>query len=152
MEPDCTLHAKILYGGMDQFVSIAEKLRVAGLRPTRQRVALAKILFGEGNRHVCAESLHADAVAAKVPVSLATVYNSLHQFKSAGLLREVAIEGDRSYYDTNTANHFHFFNESEGRLTDIAPGDLVFSGLPQVPEGKEIDRIDVIVRLRDKAS
>jgi Fur family transcriptional regulator, iron response regulator len=137
---------------MDQFLSIAEKLRVAGLRPTRQRVALAKILFGEGNRHVCAESLHADAVAAKVPVSLATVYNSLHQFKSAGLLREVAIEGDRSYYDTNTANHFHFFNESEGRLTDIAPGDLVFSGLPQVPEGKEIDRIDVIVRLRDKAS
>jgi Fur family transcriptional regulator, iron response regulator len=137
---------------MDQIVSIAEKLRVAGLRPTRQRVALAKILFGEGNRHVCAESLHADAVAAKVPVSLATVYNSLHQFKSAGLLREVAIEGDRSYYDTNTANHFHFFNESEGRLTDIAPGDLVFSGLPQVPEGKEIDRIDVIVRLRDKAS
>jgi Fur family transcriptional regulator, iron response regulator len=146
------LHAKILYGGMDQSVSIAEKLRVAGLRPTRQRVALAKILFGEGNRHVCAESLHADAVAAKVPVSLATVYNSLHQFKSAGLLREVAIEGDRSYYDTNTSNHFHFFNESEGRLTDIAPGDLVFSGLPQVPEGKEIDRIDVIVRLRDKAS
>jgi Fur family transcriptional regulator, iron response regulator len=137
---------------MDSSVSIAEKLRVAGLRPTRQRVALAKILFGAGDRHVCAESLHADAVDAKVPVSLATVYNSLHQFKSAGLLREVAIEGDRSYYDTNTSNHFHFFNESEGRLTDIAQGDLVFSGLPQVPEGKEIDRIDVIVRLRDKAS
>lgn len=129
-------------------VSIAEKLRGAGLRPTRQRVALAKLLFSEGDRHICAESLHADALAKKVPVSLATVYNTLNQFKSAGLLREVAIEGDRSYYDTNTSNHFHFFNEEEGRLTDIPPGSLAFSGLPQVPEGKMIDRIDVIVRLK----
>jgi Fur family transcriptional regulator, iron response regulator len=136
---------------MDQKFPIAEKLRIAGLRPTQQRVALAQLLFNEGDRHVCAESLHADALAKKVRVSLATVYNTLNQFKSAGLLREVAIEGDRSFYDTNTSNHFHFFNESEGRLTDIAPGNLVFSGLPQVPEGKEIDRIDVIVRLRDRA-
>ncbi len=133
---------------MRTLVSIAEKLRLVGLRPTRQRVALAKLLFSEGDRHICAESLHADALAKKVPVSLATVYNTLNQFKSAGLLREVAIEGDRSYYDTNTSNHFHFFNEDEGRLTDIAPGSLVFSGLPQVPEGKMIDRIDVIVRLK----
>jgi Fur family iron response transcriptional regulator len=147
---DCLYAAKNLYGGMDQLFSIAEKLRLAGLRPTQQRVALAQLLFCEGDRHVCAESLHADALAKKVPVSLATVYNCLNQFKSVGLLREVAIEGDRSYYDTNTSNHFHFFNESEGRLTDIAPGSLVFSGLPDVPEGKEIDRIDVIVRLRDK--
>lgn len=130
-------------------VSIAEKLRLAGLRPTRQRVELARLLFSEGDRHICAESLHADALARQVPVSLATVYNALNQFKAAGLLREVAIEGDRSYYDTNTSNHFHFFNESEGRLTDIAPGSLVFSGLPDVPEGKMIDRIDVIVRLKD---
>ncbi len=133
---------------MQTLVSIAEKLRGAGLRPTRQRVALAKLLFSEGDRHICAESLHADALAKKVPVSLATVYNTLNQFKSAGLLREVAIEGDRSYYDTNTSNHFHFFNEEEGRLTDIPPGSLAFSGLPQVPEGKMIDRIDVIVRLK----
>jgi Fur family transcriptional regulator, iron response regulator len=133
---------------MHKSVSIAEKLRLVGLRPTKQRVALAKLLFSEGDRHICAESLHIDALAKKVPVSLATVYNTLNQFKSAGLLREVAIEGDRSYYDTNTSNHFHFFNEDEGRLTDIAPGSLVFSGLPQVPEGKMIDRIDVIVRLK----
>jgi Fur family transcriptional regulator, iron response regulator len=133
---------------MQTLVSIAEKLRLVGLRPTRQRVALAKLLFSEGERHICAESLHADALAKKVPVSLATVYNTLNQFKSAGLLREVAIEGDRSYYDTNTSNHFHFFNEDEGRLTDIPQGSLVFSGLPQVPEGKMIDRIDVIVRLK----
>jgi Fur family transcriptional regulator, iron response regulator len=133
---------------MQTAVSIAEKLRHSGLRPTKQRVALAKLLFSEGDRHICAESLHADALAKKVPVSLATVYNTLNQFKSAGLLREVAIEGDRSYYDTNTSNHFHFFNEEEGRLTDIAPGSLAFSGLPQVPEGKMIDRIDVIVRLK----
>jgi Fur family transcriptional regulator, iron response regulator len=137
---------------MDTAVSIEDRLRIAGLRPTLQRVALARILFDTGDRHVCAESLHEDALAAKVPVSLATVYNTLHQFKSVGLLREVAIEGDRSYYDTNTSNHFHFFNEEEGRLTDIAPGSLVFSGLPEVPADKEIDRIDVIVRLRDKAS
>ncbi len=133
---------------MQTSLSIAEKLRISGLRPTRQRVALAKLLFSEGDRHICAESLHADALAQKVPVSLATVYNTLNQFKFAGLLREVAIEGDRSYYDTNTSNHFHFYNEDEGRLTDIAPGDLVISGLPKVPAGKTIDRIDVIVRLK----
>jgi Fur family transcriptional regulator, iron response regulator len=145
---DCKSRPETLYRGMESVNSITEKLRVAGLRPTRQRVDLARLLFGAGDRHVCAESLHEDALTANVPVSLATVYNTLNQFKAAGLLREVAIEGDRSYYDTNTSNHFHFFNEDEGRLTDIAPGSLVFSGLPKVPEGKVIDRIDVIVRLK----
>ena len=87
---------------------IAEKLRAAGLRPTRQRLALAKILFGNGDRHVSAEDLHREACAAKVLVSVATVYNTLNQFTAAGLLREVAIEGDRSFFDTNTSNHFHF--------------------------------------------
>ena len=148
MTVDCTKLLKFVYGVMQTLVSIAEKLRGAGLRPTRQRVALARLLFDEGDCHICAESLHADAVSKNVAVSLATVYNTLNQFKSAGLLREVAIEGDRSYYDTNTSNHFHFFNEDESRLTDIPRGSLVFSGLPQVPEGKMIDRIDVIIRLK----
>ena len=139
-----------LYGGMEVSVSIATRLRKSGLRPTRQRVELAKILFGQGDRHICAENLHEDAVAKGVKVSLATVYNTLNQFKSAGLLRELAIEGDRNYYDTNTSNHFHFFNEDEGELTDIAPGSLVISGLPELPEGKVVDRIDVIVRLKSK--
>jgi Fur family iron response transcriptional regulator len=118
------------------------------LRPTRQRLALTQILFGQGNRHVTAEELHAEAQTAKADVSLATVYNTLNQFTEAGLLREVAIEGDRSYFDTNTSNHFHYYLESEGRLLDIEGDDIQVVGLPQAPDGTEIDRIDVIVRLR----
>jgi Fur family transcriptional regulator, iron response regulator len=127
---------------------IAGKLRDAGLRPTRQRLALAEILFGSGDRHVSAEALHREAVAARVPVSLATVYNALNQFTRAGLLREVAIEGDRSYFDTNISNHFHYFLESEGRLIDIGSDDIRVKGLPPAPKGTEVGSIDVIVRLR----
>ncbi len=111
-------------------------------------MALAKILFSGGDRHVSAEVLHREAVAANVMVSVATVYNTLNQFKAAGLLREVAIEGDRSFYDTNTSNHFHFYHEKEGRLFDIGTDNLTINGLPEAPEGTAIDRIDVIVRLR----
>ena len=127
---------------------LAWKLRTAGLRPTRQRLALARILFGSGDRHVSAEALHGEAVAAKVPVSLATVYNTLNQFTQAGLLREVAIEGDRSYFDTNTSNHFHYFLEDRGELVDIGEGQVEVKGLAGLPEGTAIDRIDVIVRLK----
>src|SRR5436309_8351857 len=103
---------------------VGEKLRRVGLRPTRQRMALANILFGSGDRHITAEQLHAEAVAARVPVSLATVYNTLNQFTGAGLLREVAIEGDRTYFDTNTSNHYHYYVEREGRLLDIDSDEL----------------------------
>lgn len=127
---------------------IAEKLRAAGLRPTRQRLALAQILFGAGDRHVSAEALHAEVLAARVPVSLATVYNTLNQFTGVGLLREVAVEGNRSYFDTNTSNHFHYFLEDKGQLVDIGTEFVEVTGLPAPPEGTEIDRIDVIVRLR----
>jgi Fur family transcriptional regulator, iron response regulator len=130
---------------------LEDHLRRAGLRPTQQRVALARILFGKGDRHVCAEDLHAEAVEADVAVSLATVYNALNQFTSAGLLRELAIEGDRSYFDTNTSNHFHFFDNDRGELMDIEPGSVKVSGIPSVPAGKMIDRIDVIVRLKGKS-
>jgi Fur family transcriptional regulator, iron response regulator len=129
-------------------LEIAGKLRAAGLRPTRQRVALAEILFAAGDRHVSAEALHGEAVAARVPVSLATVYNTLNQFTEAGLLREVAIEGDRSYFDTNTSNHFHYFIEGEDRLQDIGSEDIAINGLPPLPAGTVIDRVDVIVRLK----
>jgi Fur family transcriptional regulator, iron response regulator len=128
---------------------LTEKLRDAGLRPTQQRLALANLLFGRGDRHICAEDLHAEAVKAKVPVSLATVYNTLNQFKSAGLLRELAIEGDRSYFDTNTSNHFHFFDNEKRALMDIEADGVSVVGMPTVPKGKIIDRIDVIVRLKD---
>jgi Fur family transcriptional regulator, iron response regulator len=125
-------------------------LRNAGLRPTQQRVSLAKLLFGQGDRHVCAEDLHAEATQAKIPVSLATVYNTLNQFKMAGLLRELAIEGDRSYFDTNTSNHFHFFDTEKHALMDIEAEGVTVVGMPDLPAGKVIDRIDVIVRLRDR--
>jgi len=132
--------------------AVIEKLRVAGLRPTRQRVALAAILFGAGDRHITAEQLHAEAVTAHVRVSLATVYNTLNQFTRAGLLREVAIEGDRTYFDTNTSNHYHYYVEREGRLFDIDSEDLTIKGLPEPPPGMEVGRIDIIVRLKARQS
>jgi Fur family transcriptional regulator, iron response regulator len=127
-----------------------DKLIAAGLRPTAQRLALARLLFGLGHRHVSAEQLHAEARKAKVPVSLATVYNTLNQLKSVGLLRELAIEGDRSYYDTNTDSHCHFFDEERGELFDIDATNLKVSGLPDLPQDRILDRIDVVVRLKKK--
>ena len=129
---------------------VAKLLRGAGLRPTRQRVALAHLLFAGGDRHVTAEPLHEEALARKVPVSLATVYNTLHQFTEAGLLREVAVEGAKTYFDTNTSNHYHFFCEHSGKLMDIATGSIRIEGLPEAPEGMAISRVDVLVRLTDK--
>lgn len=129
---------------------VAKVLRDAGLRPTRQRVALAHLLFASGDRHVTAETLHEEALVRKVPVSLATVYNTLHQFTAAGLLREVAVEGAKAYFDTNTSNHYHFFCEHSGRLMDIATGSIRIEGLPEAPEGTAISRVDVLVRLVDK--
>jgi Fur family transcriptional regulator, iron response regulator len=131
---------------------ISRRLRDAGLRPTRQRVALATLLFEAGDRHVTAELLHEEALRKKVPVSLATVYNTLHQFTEAGLLREVAVEGAKTYFDTNTSNHFHFFCESSGELLDIETGEVRIAGLPEAPEGMTISRIDVLVRLVQKRS
>jgi Fur family transcriptional regulator, iron response regulator len=124
-----------------------ERLRMTGLRPTRQRVALAELLFGSGDRHFTAEMLHAEAVQKGIPVSLATVYNTLHQFVEAGLLREVAIESAKTYFDTKTSDHFHFFFEKDGVLVDIETTDLKVENLPKPPEGMEITRIDVLVRL-----
>jgi Fur family transcriptional regulator, iron response regulator len=122
-------------------------LRKASLRPTRQRMALAKLLFGSGDRHVTAELLHEEAVHVGERVSLATVYNTLHQFKRAGLLREIAIGGQRAHFDTNTSNHNHFFIEAEERLFDIPDCSVHVGGLPQPPEGLAISHIDVVVRL-----
>lgn len=125
-----------------------ERLRMAKLRPTRQRLALARLLFDRGHRHVSAEQLHGEALAANVRVSLATIYNTLHQFTALGLLREVVVEPGRSHFDTNVSDHHHFFFEKDGRLEDI-PGDRVhLATLPQAPQGTHVHRVDVIVRLR----
>ncbi len=123
-------------------------LRHAGLRPTRQRMALAEILFAHGNRHISAEGLHEEALMRRVPVSLATIYNTLHQFTGAGLLREVPVDGSKTYFDTNVSDHNHFFVEDEGQVLDIPGEDLGVDRLPQPPEGYEITRVDVVVRLR----
>jgi len=129
---------------------VLERLRAAGLRPTRQRVALARMLLENGNRHVTAEQLHSEALGAAIPVSLATVYNTLHQFIDCGILRELVIEPGRSYFDTNLDDHHHFYCESTGLLQDI-PGELVMVGrLPQPPAGAEISRIDVVIRIRQE--
>jgi Fur family iron response transcriptional regulator len=128
---------------------LAADLRAAGLRPTRQRVALAAILFGRGHRHIAAEGLHEEAVAENVPVSLATIYNTLHQFTEAGLLRQVAIEGARTYFDTNVSDHHHFFVEGENRLIDVErPIDI--GNIPAPPPGMELTSVEVVVRVRRK--
>ncbi|MBO6900614.1 MAG: transcriptional repressor [Rhizobiaceae bacterium] len=127
-----------------------QRVRKAGLRPTRQRIALAELLFDKGDRHLSAEELHEEAQAAGVAVSLATVYNALHQFTDAGLLRILAVEGARTYFDTNTSDHHHFFVEEENRLVDIDSGTVALHNLPEPPEGMEIANVDVIVRLRRK--
>lgn len=124
-----------------------KRLRAAGLRPTRQRLALARLLLENGDRHVTAEQLHAEASAACIKVSLATVYNTLHQFTEVGLLREAVVEPGRSYFDTNTADHHHFFCEATGELQDIPGHHLSVSGLPAPPFGTEIRRVDIIVRV-----
>jgi Fur family transcriptional regulator, iron response regulator len=125
-------------------------LRQVGLRPTRQRMALGWILFGKGDRHVTAELLYEEATRAKVPVSLATVYNALHQFTTVGLLRQVAVDGSKTYFDTNASEHHHFFIEGEDELVDIPGSDVVLDKLPTAPDGYEIARVDIVVRLRRK--
>ncbi len=129
---------------------VKAKLREVGLRPTRQRMALGWILFAKGDRHVTAEMLYEEANHAKVPVSLATVYNTLHQFTEVGLLRQVAIEGSKAYFDTNNSQHHHFFIEDKNDLIDIPSSEVAVGKAPAPPEGYEIARIDVVVRLRRK--
>lgn len=134
------------------FKPVLDRLHQAGLRPTRQRLSLARLLFEGGDRHVTAEQLHGEALAADVAVSLATVYNTLHQFTAAGMLREVVVEAGRSYFDTNIEDHHHFFHERDGRLQDI-PGDKVTLGiLPEAPAGTRVARVDVIIRLSEEPS
>ncbi len=124
-------------------------LRKVGLRPTRQRMALGWILFSKGDRHLTAESLYEEAREAKLPVALATIYNTLHQFTEAGLLRQVAVDGSRAHFDTNVSAHHHFFIEGKNELVDISCADIVVSNTPP-PDGYEVTRVEVLVRLREK--
>ena len=125
------------------------QLNDAGLRPTRQRLALARLLFECEPHHVTAEQLYSKALKEKVKVSLATVYNTLHQFKDAGLLREVVVEPGRSYFDTNLTDHHHFYRESSGELIDFPEHTMTVGDLPPPPPGTKVSRVDVIIRLQD---
>jgi Fur family iron response transcriptional regulator len=129
---------------------LALRLRQVGLRPTRQRVALGRLLFANGDRHVTAEGLHLEAAKSGAELSLATVYNTLHQFTSAGLLRQVIVDGEKTYFDTNVGDHHHFYAKDREMLMDI-PGDSVsIDGLPKAPPGMEIERVEVVVRLKSR--
>jgi Fur family iron response transcriptional regulator len=127
---------------------LAGRLRTAGLRLTRPRLALARLLFEGDDRHITAEQLFGEASGASIPVSLATVYNVLHQFTTAGLLREVVVEPGRSYFDTNVNHHHHFFCEASGALHDISGRDVTVIGIPLPPTGTEISCVEVMVRVR----
>jgi Fur family iron response transcriptional regulator len=131
-------------------VELKAKLRKAGLRPTIQRLSLSQLLYGKGDRHVSAEALHAEAREAGLSMSLSTVYNTLNQFAQVGLLREIAVQGPRTYFHTRTSPHHHFWDESTERMFDVADGSVEFSKLPAPPEGMEIVGCDVIIRLRPK--
>src|ERR1700747_2650954 len=130
---------------------VNEMLQSAGLRPTRQRMALGWLLFGKGARHLTAEMLYEEATLAKVTVSLATIYNTLNQLTDAGLLRQVAVDGTKPYFDTNPHAHHHFYLETNHELIDIPDPYPVLHRMPDVPEGYEISRIDMVVRLRKKS-
>ena len=130
------------------YTKALDGLKAAGLRPTRQRLGLGRLLFEGGDRHVTAEQLHAQAAAAGLRVSLATVYNTLNQFSTAGPLREVVVESGRSYFDTNTSDHHHFFFEGSGDLQDIPGEQVKVSDIPEAPAGTQVARVDVIVRVR----
>ncbi len=126
-----------------------EWLKAGGLRPTRQRLALAELLIGDGlNRHVTAESLYASSSDAGERVSLATVYNTLRAFCDAGLMNEVVVDGSKSYFDTRTDDHPHFYWEDSHTLTDAPADQLEITRLPELPEGMELNRVDVVIRLR----
>lgn len=130
--------------------AIVEQLRDAGLKPTRQRIAIANILFKDGHKHVCAEDVYADVQNSGMQVSLATIYNTLHQFTSAGLLREVTVDGAKTYFDTNLHDHHHFFIEDTSTVVDMDGLEIAPDDISGVPDDMEIVKVEVVVRLRKK--
>lgn len=129
------------------YAQITEKLVAAELRPTRQRILLGALLWGKGHRHLTAEGLHNEAKDAQIKVSLATIYNTLHQFTEAGLLREIIVESGRSYFDTNIDPHHHFLHEDTGMLEDVCASKVDIRTMPPPPQGKAIRGVDVVIRV-----
>jgi Fur family iron response transcriptional regulator len=133
-----------------KLVNFAEQIRLAGLRPTRQRVAIAALLLDGRHRHVSAESLTEEIAAAGLQISGSTVYNTLNQFTDAGLLRRVMVRNEYSLFDTNTDHHHHFYEASKDRLVDIPNDDVILAKLPQAPDGHEIKAVDVVIHIQSK--
>ena len=125
------------------------RLKECGLRPTRQRVALVRLLIETGPRHMTAEELFQEGRAAGIQVSLATIYNTLHQFTAAGLINEVVVGSGQNYFDTNPTLHYHYFDKRTGEIIDVPEDAVQFARLPEPPPGKVIERIDVVVRIRN---
>lgn len=140
-----------MYTSIRPYKQAHDILRDAGLRPTRQRLGLARLLFAGDDRHVTAEQLYAEATDANLRVSLATVYNALHQFTEAGLLREVVVESGRSHFDTNTSHHHHFYCAEDRNLVDIPSERVKVAELPTAPAGTMVTRVDVVIRVRNHA-
>ncbi|MDR9433494.1 MAG: Fur family transcriptional regulator [Spiribacter sp.] len=130
---------------------LRDLLQQAGLRATRQRLGLAELIFGHGERHLTAEGLYAEATEAGLRLSQTTVYNTLHQFTEGGLLREILADPRRIYFDTNVDPHHHFLDEETGDMEDIPADGIAVSALPTPPPGKTIEGVDVIVRVRRPA-
>lgn len=141
-------HLSKVFQGSSSCLCVSAVLRMNGLRPTRQRVALAERLLVGPNRHVSAEQLHIEARRADIDVSLATVYNTLHQFREVGLLRQVSVEASRTYFDTDTSDHQHFYLEDEKRVIDILANAIVLNKLPPPPPGMTVTHVDIVVRVR----
>jgi Fur family iron response transcriptional regulator len=129
---------------------ITGALRAVGLKPTRQRLALGALLFDGPDRHVTCEALYEEARAAGADVSLATIYNTLHQFRAAGLVREVKLDSERRWFDTNCGPHHHFFVEDTGALIDIPEDGVEVAHVPAPPRGYAIEGVDVVVRLKSR--
>ena len=130
--------------------AMASKLRAAGLRPTRQRVAIACLLLDGQHRHVTAESLTAEINATGMHVAGGTVYNTLNQFTDAGFLRRVMVHNEYSLFDTNIDHHHHFYEPSNDQLVDIPSDDVILAKLPQAPDGHEIKAVDVVIHIQIK--
>ena len=148
LKPNPIEPTNTLYLASGPSPEVNEMLQSAGLRPTRQRMALGWLLFSKGERHLTDEMLYEEALASDISVSLATVYNTLNQFITAGLLRQVSVDGAKNYFDTNVSSHQHFYVESTRELIDIPNNSLSSYHLSGVPIGYEISRVDMIIRLR----
>ncbi len=147
-QPEVLLRRPVERADSCPISELKSKLRIAGLRPTRQRISLGWLLFGKGHRHVTAEQHFEEANKARVPVSLATVYNTLHQFTEASLLRQLALDSSKAYFDTNPTEHHHYFLEDEGTVIGMPHADVTVTNFPSPPLGTEITGVEVIIRLR----